>query len=122
MSFRPPLSVLGEGAGGRGGTPAVCLGQASWYEDRAAPVRAPNQPNIKGHLMAKKNRDQAPQGDDVFEGANHVLRGIRQQLTFWSAIEGREADRKTMVAALTTAFDALRDALQETKTRVAEPR
>jgi hypothetical protein len=69
--------------------------------------------------MAKKNRDQAPQGDDVFEGANHVLRGIRQQLTFWQAMEGREADQKTMVAALTTAFDALRDALQETKTRVA---
>jgi hypothetical protein len=67
--------------------------------------------------MAKKNRDQAP-SDDVFEGANHVLRGLKQQLTFWSAIEDREADQKTMVAALTTAFDVLRDALQEVKTRV----
>jgi hypothetical protein len=69
--------------------------------------------------MAKKNRDPAPQGDDVFEGANHVLRGIRQQLNFWSAIEDREADQKAMVAALTTAFNTLRDALQEAKTRVA---
>ena len=72
--------------------------------------------------MAKKNRDNAPQGDDIFEGANHVLRGIRQQLTFWSAVEDREADKKTMVAALTTAFDSLRDALQEVKTRVEGPR
>jgi hypothetical protein len=84
---------------------------------RTAP-RPSGRAEHKGHLMAKKNRDQAPQGDDVFEGANHVLRGLHQQLTFWRAIEDREADQKTMVPALTTAVTALRDALQEAKTRV----
>jgi len=68
--------------------------------------------------MAKKNRDQTPQGDDVFEGANHVLRGLHQQLGFWRDMEDREADKKTMLPALTTAVNALRDALQEVKTRV----
>jgi hypothetical protein len=84
---------------------------------RTAP-RPPGRDEPKGHLMAKKNRDLAPQGDDIFEGANHVLRGLHQQLTFWRAVEDREADQQTMVSALTTAVNALRDALQEVKTRV----
>jgi hypothetical protein len=66
--------------------------------------------------MAKKNRDPFPNEDDLFEGANHVLRGLHQQLTFWKTQEGNP-DQETMVPALTKAAAALRDGLQAAKAR-----
>jgi hypothetical protein len=57
---------------------------------------------------------QEPSGD-VFEGANHVLHGILTQLDFWNGLSGRDAQKREMIPALTTAAEALRSALQRAR-------
>ncbi len=52
---------------------------------------------------------------DVFEGSNHVLRGLEQQLGFWQGLEGHAAQKQHMIAALGEAAALLRDALQQAK-------
>jgi hypothetical protein len=58
--------------------------------------------------------------DNVFEGADHVLRGLHQQLKFWQGLEteglpARADEQKEMVAALTKATEALRDGVKRAK-------
>lgn len=58
-----------------------------------------------------------PAGDDIFEGSNHVLKGLTQQLGFWQSMQGHEAEKTHMVPALAQAVDALRQALERAKQR-----
>jgi hypothetical protein len=51
----------------------------------------------------------------IFEGSNHVLRGIQQQLDFWNAVEGHAAEKREMLPGLTAAAEALRGALQRAR-------
>jgi hypothetical protein len=51
----------------------------------------------------------------IFEGSNHVLRGILQQLDFWNALGGHVAEKREMLPGLTTAAEALRGALQRAR-------
>jgi hypothetical protein len=56
-------------------------------------------------------------GRDVFEGSDHVLHGILTQIDFWNALEGHDAQKEEMVAALTHAAEILRGALESAKAR-----
>ena len=54
-------------------------------------------------------------GDDLFEGANHVLHGLLTQIDFWNGLNGHDAQKQEMVTALTHAAETLRGALQRAK-------
>jgi hypothetical protein len=58
-----------------------------------------------------------PQPQDIFEGANHVLHGIETQIAFWNGLSGHDAQKQEMLPALTSAAEALREALQSAKAR-----
>lgn len=61
------------------------------------------------------NRAEQREGGNVFEGADHVLRGLQQQLDFWQAESGHAEARRHMVPALERATVSLREALQRAK-------
>ena len=57
------------------------------------------------------------QQQDAFEGSNHVLHGLLTQIDFWKDLEGHDAEKQDMVAALTHAAETLRGALQRAKAK-----
>ena len=54
-------------------------------------------------------------GRDVFEGADHVLHGIRTQIDYWNALPDRDAQKQAMLPALRAAAEALSAGLQRAK-------
>ena len=57
------------------------------------------------------------QQDDIFQGSDHVLHGLLTQIDFWKDLEGHDALKQDMVAALTHAAETLRGALQRNKAK-----
>lgn len=53
---------------------------------------------------------------DLFEGSDHVLYGIEQQLAFWTEVDGHPVEKSEMIPALTNAAATLRTALNRAKT------
>ncbi len=55
-------------------------------------------------------------GSDLFEGADHVLHGIEQQVEYWTTIDSHPVEKSEMIPALTNAAATLRNAINRAKT------